>query len=227
MALAGADLQVGLSPIAYGHPGLWPTEDRPRYEHYINQLASFVTGLLKRGISVTLFSSASPDDQIFRDLRARIDPGLQSDARRRLSSCSLSSIHDLLRLLYHVDIVVSSRLHGLILSFLAKKPAVALSYDRKVEALMADLGQEAYCLDIRSFDEEGLLTAFQSLQLNSSLMASKLNSICREYDQLFQWQYRLVTQLLARGVRSSRQARTLVASETGLYRGSADVRPLT
>ena len=226
VAPAGADLQVGVSPIAYGHPGLWPTEDRARYEYYIDRLASFVTSLLEAGISVTLFSSASPDEQIIDDLRARIDSGLQSEARRRLSSCSLASVDDLLRLVCRMDIVVSSRLHGLILSFLAKKPAVALSYDRKVETLMAELGQEAYCLDIRSFDKEDLLAAFQSLQSNNSLIASQLNSICPGYDRLLQRQYRLVTQLLARGVRSSRQARTLVASEKGLYQASTDAGPL-
>lgn len=222
----GTNLQVGVGPIAYAHPGLWPTEDRARYEYYINQLALFVTSLLKRGISVILFSSASPDEQIFEDLRARLDPGLETEARRRLSSTNVASVHELLLLLCRVDIVVSSRLHGLILSFLAGKPAVAISYDRKVQTLMAELEQEAYCLDVRSFDKEDLLAAFQSLQVNGSLIASKLNSTCCKYNTLLQWQYRLVTQLLAHGFCSSRQARTLVASDEGPYQRSADVGPL-
>ena len=155
---------MGVSPIAYARPGFWPTEDRAQHERYMTELALFVAELLRRGSVVTLFSSSSPDEQLFNDLRARIDPGLESEMRARLLFANIPSVQDLLVLLHSLDFVVASRLHGLLLAFLTGKPCVALSYDRKVETLMMDVGLNAYCLDIRSFTSESLLATFRRLQ---------------------------------------------------------------
>ena len=201
-------LRVGVSPIAYARPGLWPTDDPAQYERYMAELASFVIALLRRGIFVTLFSSSSPDDQLFDDLRARIDPRLETEARARLLFGNATSVQDLLLLLHSLDFVVASRLHGLVLSFLAGKPSIALSYDRKVETLMTDVGLKAYCLDIRSFTSENLLATFLTLQTNGPLVKSKLIATCCHYDQLLQNQYRLVTELRVPGVSSSHSGRT-------------------
>ena len=216
---------MGVSPIAYARPGLWPTEDAAQYERYMSELGMFVTALLTQGILVTLFSSSSPDDQLFDDLRARIDPSLENEARARLSSRNVTSVQDLLALLHSLDFVVASRLHGLVLSFLAGKPCIALSYDRKVETLMNDVGLKAYCLDIRSFTSESLLATFLTLQTNSPLVNSKLMATCCHYDQLLQSQYRLVTELRVPGLSSAHSGGTLVASDEHLYETRSDVGP--
>jgi polysaccharide pyruvyl transferase WcaK-like protein len=218
-------LRVGVSLIAYARPGMWPTEDAAQYERYMTELASFVAALLQRGIFVTLFSSSSPDDQLFDDLRARIDPSLESEARTRLSFGNVTSVQDLLVLLHSLGVVVASRLHGLVLSFLAGTPCIALSYDRKVETLMTDVGLKAYCLDIRSFTSENLLATFLTLQADAPLVKSKLIATCRHYDQLLQSQYHLATALRVPGLSSLHSNHTLVASDERLYETRSDVRP--
>ena len=220
-----AELRVGVSPIAFARPGMWPTEDPAQYERYMNELALFVAALLKRGISVTLFSSCSPDNQLFDDLRARIDPNLETAARTHLLFGNAASVQDLLVLLQSLDFVVASRLHGLVLSFLAGRPCVALSYDRKVDALMTDVGQTDYCLDIRSFTGENALTTFLNLQANGPLVASKLRATCCRYDQLLQSQYRLVAELRGSGLSNSTSDRAVVASDKHLYEPRSDVEP--
>ena len=220
-----AELRVGVSPIAFARPGLWPTEDPTQYEHYMKELALFTAALLRRGISVTLFSSCSPDDQLFDDLRARIDPSLETAARTGLSFGNVASVQDLLLLLHSLDFVVASRLHGLILSFLAGKPCVALSYDRKVDALMTDVELRDYCLDIRSFTGENVLATFINLQANGPQVASKLRATCRHYDQLLQSQYRLVAELRGSGLSNSPSARAAVASDERLYEPRSDAGP--
>jgi polysaccharide pyruvyl transferase WcaK-like protein len=219
------ELCVGVSPIAFARPGMWPTGDPAQYERYMNELASFTGALLQRGIFVTLFSSSSPDDQLFNDLRARIDPSLETEARARLLFGNVASVQDLLLLLHALDFVVASRLHGLVLSFLAGKPCVALSYDRKVETLMTDVGLKAYCLDIRSFTSENLLATFLNLQANGPLVASKLSATCCHYDQLLQNQYRLVAELRDSGWSSPHSDRTVIASDEHLYEPRSDAGP--
>ena len=218
-------LRVGVSPIAFARPGMWPTGDPAQYERYMAELALFVGALLQRGIIVTLFSSSSPDGQLFDDLRARIDPSLEIEARAQLLFGHVTSVQDLLLLLHSLDSVVASRLHGLVLSFLAGKPAIALSYDRKVDTLMTDVGLKAYCLSIRSFTSENLLAAFLSLQANGPLVRSKLSAICCRYDQLLQNQYRLITQLRVSRSSSAQSRCALVDSDERLYETRSDVGP--
>ena len=163
----------------------------------MSQLAGFVASLLRRGMLVTLFSSSCPDERLFVDLQARINPGLEDEARQRLSTTDVSSLDDLLTVLRSFDFVVSSRLHGVLLSFVAGKPAVAISYDRKVRCLMDEMGQSFYCLDIESFTSDNLLAVFLDLQVNRAQVAGKLKSTRCSYNEMLQSQYLRVTRLLA------------------------------
>jgi polysaccharide pyruvyl transferase WcaK-like protein len=87
------------------------------------------------------------------------------------------------------------------LSFLSGKPSIAISYDRKVQALMNDLDQVAYCLDIRSIRSEDLRTVFASLRLNEHLITGKLQVVRARYNQLLEEQYQIVGRIMSRGLR--------------------------
>jgi len=191
----GAAFHVGVSPIAYGHAGLWPTADQVQYERYIAELACFVREILRSGDSVTLFSSSSPDDQIFIDLHKNVGLGLDSASRGQLFTSTVGTVGELLAVLHSVDLVVASRLHGVLLSFLSGKPAIAISYDRKVTCLMEELGQATYCVDIRSFKTHYLLERLSVLRAHSEVMQSTVAATCRQYLEILQKQYQDITQL--------------------------------
>ncbi len=194
---SSAVVRVGVSPIAYGHSGLWPTADQVHYERYMAELAGFVADILRNGAAVTLFSSSPPDDQIFADLDKRICAALDSALRGQLCVRTADTVAELLDVLHSVDFVVASRLHGVLLSLLSGTPAIAISYDRKVESLMDQLGQSAYCVDIRSFKSGDLIEMLPALRTNSDLIQSAAATTCRQYDEILQEQYRKIT-LLAR-----------------------------
>jgi len=177
-------LVVGVSPIAFARPGLWPTERVSVYERYITELSSFLTALLSQEISVVLFSSSTPDEQTFQEIRDRVSSQIAKENLGRLSFFDAATVYELTAMLRSVDFVVASRLHGLLLSFLAGKPSIAISYDRKVRSLMEDMDQAVYCLDIYSFTAEGLMTAFLSLQEDADIIPPKLSTIRHSYDEL-------------------------------------------
>jgi polysaccharide pyruvyl transferase WcaK-like protein len=218
-------LRVGVSPIAFARPGLWPTEDPAQYEHYVTQLASFVAALLHQQIAVILFSSSCPDEQIFEDLCARLDLGPGDNFRALLSTSNVTSVHDLLVLLQSVDFVVASRLHGILLSLLSGKPSIAIVYDRKVTCLMEELDQKAYCLDVQSLESEDLLRVFLALQANGHIVVEKLNGIRRQYDQCLQSQYRQIARL-ALGHSGTLPAHKEVSSDDHSGESTADVGPV-
>jgi len=181
--------RVGVSPIAFARPGLWPTERISIYRRYMTELSAFVASLLQSGMSVILFSSSTPDDQTFQDLRDRVSSQIEKGDLTRLSSREVVTVAELVECLRSVDLVVASRLHGLLLSFLAEKPSIAISYDRKVNSLMEDMGQTDYCLDILSFTSHELLETFHALHANAALIPGKLTTIRHLYEQLLENQY--------------------------------------
>lgn len=194
-------LHVGVSPIAYGHPFLWPTRAPENYKRYMEQLGAFVSSLLRQSISVTVFSSANPDEQTFSELWNHLDPGLTPEELQRITVSNINSLSGLLEALHSFDVVVASRLHGLLLSFLSNKPSIAISYDRKVECLMKDLNQSLYCLDIRSIRSHDLSAVFTTLRSNAHLIPVELQAIRGRYNQLLEMQYQTIGRIMSLGLR--------------------------
>jgi len=191
---------VGVSPIAYGHPFLWPTRGPEDYKRYMEQLGAFISSLVRQSISVTVFSSANPDDQIFSELWNYLDPAFTTEELQRITVSNINSLAGLLEALQSFDFVVASRLHGLLLSFLSNKPSIAISYDRKVQCLMDDLDQAPYCLDIRSIRSHDLSAVFATLRSNAHLIPGELQAIREHYNQLLEVQYQTVGRIMSLGL---------------------------
>ncbi len=64
----------------------------------------------------------------------------------------------LISLLAYMDVVVSMRLHGLILSSLSGVPLVGVSYDPKIVSFLSYLGNGS-CIDLKEVSEEALISA--------------------------------------------------------------------
>jgi polysaccharide pyruvyl transferase WcaK-like protein len=188
-----APLSVAVSPIAFCHPELWPSGDKEQFERYIAEFTMFVLTLLESGASVALFSSSPPDDQIvaqmYRSLAVRVD----ADARSRLAAVEANTVDALSDLIGSADAVVTSRLHGALLSLLWQRPVLALSYDRKVQCLMDDMDLSAYCLDIRLFTCAGLLEAWRNLLAKRESVLVDVSAKCSQFRSLLETQYRILT----------------------------------
>jgi polysaccharide pyruvyl transferase WcaK-like protein len=135
---------VGISPMVFMRPGNWPQENRTDYDHYVSLWADLVANRVAGGDRVHLFVTDPADMNAVRDVWARLD-----DATR--AGCSVADANTpdgLLDLFRRLDVVVSSRLHGVLLAIVAGRPVLGLSHERKVRAVMADAGVDSFCLDL-------------------------------------------------------------------------------
>lgn len=128
---------VGVSPIAFRDPRVWPEPDAVRYEQYLGALTTFVQQIVSTGREVVLFTTDTADTRVVSDLCTRV----RSPAVRTAETPTLAALADVLS---RVQVVVASRLHGVLLSHVAGRPVFALSYDWKVDRHMEDLGQGAH-----------------------------------------------------------------------------------
>jgi polysaccharide pyruvyl transferase WcaK-like protein len=179
---------VGVSPIAY-LSRTWPDRDSKVYDNYVRSLVDLVADLARRDFAIILFTSDAADRPVIDDVMQRLasqeDPGVLAQVSRR----STLTLTDLIREADGIDYVIASRLHGVILSHLLAKPTLAISYDRKVDAHMSDMGMAEYCLDIHALEGPGLASAFMALVANGDLIRSRLRDRCAAHAVALQRQY--------------------------------------
>jgi polysaccharide pyruvyl transferase WcaK-like protein len=195
----GAARRVGVSPIAYGDPALWPTDKAEVYRRYATELERFVRWLGSRGDEVTLFATSGVDRRVIAALQEALADGSPSGAPPPwLRRASDEQLEDLLGELTRLDCVVASRLHGVLLSHLVGKPVVAVSFDRKVDAHMAEVGHQRYCLSISSVEHVALREAFEALEREEVRARARIDAVMRAYRAAVAAQFDMLARLAAR-----------------------------
>ena len=179
---------VGVSPIAYLSQHSWPRQNQCVYRSYITKLAGFVSEILKRDFDILLFHTDDPDRAVINELLGILDKEYRVKPDR-LYRPKIHNVKDLALHLSAIDFAVASRLHGILLSHLAEKPVLAISYDRKVDTYMADMGQRDYCLDIHDFDVEALTRTFDALLLHRREIVRKTVEKVSSYKKTLVDQY--------------------------------------
>lgn len=140
--------RIGIFPMAYLDPRIWPTKDASRFRAYLEKLSGLAAALARKDIAVVWLYSDGADQRAVADVQQILTtnfPGAPVG-----EAPDVETVDRLLGIIRDLDIVVASRLHAVLLSYLVGTPALALSYDRKVDALMGMLGEDARCLPIDS-----------------------------------------------------------------------------
>jgi len=137
--------------MVFMRPGNWPAQNRGEYERYVSLWAALVTQRVAEGDRVHLFVTDPADMNAVQDVMEKLD----SATRARCSVARTNTPNELLDLFRRLDVVISSRLHGVLIAIVAGRPVLALSHERKVRAVMADAGADPFCLDLptTSFSE--------------------------------------------------------------------------
>jgi len=176
-AAAGSTSHIGLSPIAYGKPGSWPTEKRASFDRYWGEFRELGLRLLGAGHRVTLFVTDDADIDLAKELFDQ----LVNDApqKERLSILSDLTLPELRTALQDFDAVIAGRLHGVLLSHISGVPTLGISYHRKVRAHMADMDQGQYCLDFSTFTAPGAMTLLDGLLRSRRAIIAQLETLCR------------------------------------------------
>jgi polysaccharide pyruvyl transferase WcaK-like protein len=187
---------LGVSPIAYLSPHGWPERDPGVYGHYLQALCSFTGKVLEAGHTVVLFTSARQDRFAVKDLQAKLRQIPKSESwGDRLQQIDQTCLDTQLEEIRKMDLVVASRLHGIILSHLLGKPTLAISYDRKVYAHMEAMAQGRFCLNFRTCTLPQLWDGFTALGLESSTLSGAIRSKVTEYSLKLDIQYDRLVQI--------------------------------
>lgn len=158
---SGRIVGIGLKDYSASGEG----SDDTGYPEYLEAMAAFVSWLGGRGYTVRLLiGDMQYDSRVRRDLLQLLESRAAPGERPRVVSQSVRDVPELIRQLAETDVVISPRLHNLILALMLEKPVIALCDLPKVKALLGELQLAEYCLPIESLDVENLAARFMQLE---------------------------------------------------------------
>ena len=142
--------RVVISPICQRS---WPGATDEKYARYLHELARYCEAIIRAGLTVRFAcTQISMDPDAVAAVSAAIDPVL----RGSWSIAELTTFDQFIHEASAADLLVTSRLHGVILAVVAGTTVIAVSVARKVNAVMADLDLADYCLEAATFDADRL-----------------------------------------------------------------------
>jgi polysaccharide pyruvyl transferase WcaK-like protein len=166
------------------------------YASYTKSVAEFTRWLLDSGHDVRLFYGDEVDqpalEKILADVRSS-RPGL---APERLTPYYPTTHEEVTGLLGPVAAVVATRLHNLMFALKLAKPTIALSYARKIDAMMADLGLGQYCLPAGAIDIEALKALFTDVETRRDDIRREVQKAVDERSQSARAQFTELSEVL-------------------------------
>lgn len=183
------------------------SSDDTGYREYLEVMAGFVSWLGMRGYAVRLLiGDMQYDNRVRRDLLALLESRAAAGVRPRIMCQAVTDVRELIRQLAETDVVVSPRLHNLILALMLEKPVIALCDLPKVEALLGELQLPEYCLPIESLDAERIAACFMQLEGEVERLKTHIRERVGAYSDAVEQQYDAVYGIMSPRVRESERS---------------------
>lgn len=158
------NLLIAVNAFPHCDDRYWPVSDPIAYQRYARELAHFAVWLLEAGHTVALFpTQIRADVPVTRDVATMVHQRIPSVCSDRLLFPAITSVDSLLSFLAGTDVVVATRFHAILLSFLVGKPVLALANHHKMADLMKAMSQDSYLFDIDIFRWQDLRERFLQL----------------------------------------------------------------
>ncbi len=183
---------VGTNPVPFFDGRYWPTPDPARYKEYVDKFATFAKWLDKSGHSILFFpTQARADVLTINDIRQAMNGS--GHLPNLLAGQQIETIEDLISEISRADLIVANRYHGILISLMMNKPVLGVAYHEKSRALLAQVGQGDYVLNIADFKSEDLIASFAKLEANAVAikkqiaehMAPLRQALAQQYDTVF------------------------------------------
>lgn len=186
---------VGINPIAYCDPRSWYCKDIDKYHNYIDKMVDISIGLYNDGYQLLFIpNEIRMDNWVIDDIVSRVsEKGVDMTS---IDRAEVASYDDILTAIDCCDYVLASRFHGLLFSYLLRKPTIAISFHYKLTLLAHDAGQEKYCLPIDSFSKVDFMKLFHHLVDEREVVERNIDKNISPYPDILELQFAKVAGLI-------------------------------
>jgi len=180
---------IGISPIS---ALAWTQETDHYYKRYLCILIDMIHWLIRNKYHVVLFASqVRMDNEAIKYIMNIIKSDCKYDSNY-ITPKEIWHLEDLLYVISNIDVVIASRLHGVLISHLLNKPVLALSYHRKVDTLMSQMCLSEYCIKIHDVQFEHIINKFSDMINNRFIIENTIKEKVDQYRSLLDKQYELI-----------------------------------
>ena len=182
--------EVVITGIPFRKPGSWENPSSKVYEPYLNAMAGFASWLLSNGYVVRLVPTQFSMDPVFiEDIREKLRREHDEDMLKRLVVEKVETFEEMIDQLSKGSIVVTSRFHGVIFSYLLNKPVLGIAYHSKTRRLMESFGQGQFCLDLDAVDCERLCELFLEIEASREEISRQVHDTKKHHRAKLDYQY--------------------------------------
>ncbi len=183
---------VGTNPVPFFDGRYWPEPNPGRYGNYVNKMAQFAQWLDRNGHSILFFPTQVRADALtIRDIRQAMNGS--GGSANLLAGRIIQNLEDLVAEISRADLIVANRYHGILISIALGKPVLGIAYHEKSRALLEQVGQGQYVLNIAEFTVEELIAKFKSLKANAVAIRAQVAqrvgplraALDEQYDKVF------------------------------------------
>ena len=195
--LEGDGRLVGLNVMGYRKEGCWPDSDAEAADRHIDKYTEFVMWLAERGDSVVLLPGEAHFDQlVFDDLLASLDEAGIDRYGDVVFRPPIADAGELLSWLRTVDLVVASRFHVVLLGMRTGTPAIAVSYQEKIDALMESTGFAEHCHQIDDFGSADLQKSLEAIEPHLEDIGTSVSDHSQKCEAALGGQYDHIIELI-------------------------------
>ena len=188
---------VGVGVMAY----YGTNDDRKQADEihvaYVKKMKRFVRWLADSGYRIRLFGGDTLWDEgiveeILSDLRSH-RPDLEP---MWAVADPVHSLDELMREMAPVGTIVAIRYHNVLCALKLCKPTLSLSYAKKHDLVMADMGLAEFCQFANTFDVDRLIEQFTALQARSGELSQAMAERNADKARLLEEQFAELSRLL-------------------------------
>ena len=174
-------LRITMTLVSYHRPGYWPRSKVARYKKYREAMIQTIQYILKKmDAELVFFATNTADIVVAKEIATIINiPERIKVIEKRLT------VQDILSLVADSQLMIGTRLHSLILSFVVSTPALAFAYQPKVQSLYERVGMETYVINLDHYIDMPLpdnivhllrkmFSSKQEIQFNMQQMVKQL-----------------------------------------------------
>lgn len=140
---------IAINIVAYNRPGYYPSANKEEYDNYCSFITNIINYLANQEDvkEILLFTTSHPhDDYALKDIESHVD---LHQGKKIISCCKYTSFIQLSAILKNYDLIITSRLHSLLLSICLSKKVIPLIYQEKVQNFVYENNIDSISIDIR------------------------------------------------------------------------------
>ena len=187
---------IGVGMMGYAGWKHSQADGKAIYSAYTAKMTQFVAWLVEQGFGVRLIMGDEGDIQAMNDVCLAV--GAQAGAlAAHIVAETAQSLTEVMRQIGETELLVATRFHNVVCGLMMATPVISLSYAKKNDVLLVEMGLGDFCQHIECLNLDRLKAQFERLMRDRDLHVPAIAKKAAQYrERLAEQEKRLLAELL-------------------------------